>query len=70
ADAVGMSTVQETIAAVHGGMRVLGVSTITNLNDPDHPAPATVEAILAVAEKAAPRLGRMISGLAAELRGA
>jgi purine-nucleoside phosphorylase len=70
ADAVGMSTVQETIAAVHGGMRVLGVSTITNSNDPDRPAPATVEAILAVAEKAAPQLGRMISGIAAELCGA
>ena len=69
ADAVGMSTVQETIAAVHGGMRVLGVSTITNINDPDCPAPATVEAILAVAERAAPQLGRMISGIAAELCG-
>ena len=70
ADAVGMSTVQETIAAVHGGMRVLGVSTITNLNDPDRPAPATVEAIMAVAEKTAPQLGRIISGVAAELCGA
>jgi purine-nucleoside phosphorylase len=65
-----MSTVQETIAAVHGGMRVLGVSTITNLNDPERPAPATVEAIVAVAEKAAPQLGRIITGIAAELCGA
>jgi len=70
ADAVGMSTIQETITAVHGGTRVLGVSTITNLNDPDHPAPATVEEIVAVAEKAAPHLGRIFSGIAAELSGA
>jgi purine-nucleoside phosphorylase len=36
ADAVGFSTVMENIAAVHAGMRVLGLSTITNINDPDH----------------------------------
>jgi purine-nucleoside phosphorylase len=69
ADAVGMSTVQEVIAAVHGGMRVFGVSIITNLNDPDRPAPATVEAIVATAQKAAPQLGRIIWGIAAELSG-
>jgi purine-nucleoside phosphorylase len=63
ADAVGFSTVMETIAAVHGGLRVLGLSTITNINDPDDPAPATMEAILAVAQKTAPRLDAIIRGV-------
>jgi len=60
ADAVGLSTVQEVIAAVHAGMRILGLSVITNVNDPDRPVPATLEEIIAVADQAAPRLARLI----------
>jgi purine-nucleoside phosphorylase len=63
ADAVGFSTVQEVIAAVHGGMKVLGISVITNLNDPDRPAPATVEEIIDVARRAAPDLEKLIRGV-------
>jgi len=60
ADAVGLSTVQEVIAAVHAGMRILGLSVITNVNDPDRPVPATLEEIIAVADQTAPRLARLI----------
>jgi purine-nucleoside phosphorylase len=60
ADAVGFSTVQETIAAVHAGMQVLGLSVITNVHRPDTPQPATIEQILEVAQTAAPRLERLI----------
>ena len=60
AEAVGFSTVQEVIAAVHAGMRILGFSTITNINDPDNPLPATVEEIIAIARKVAPHLENII----------
>ncbi len=60
ADAVGFSTIQEVIAGVHAGMRVVGLSTITNINDPDNPAPATVEEIIAVANRAAPGVEKLI----------
>lgn len=59
-DAVGFSTVQEVIAAVHAEMRILGLSTITNVHDPDAPAPATVEEIITVAKGAAPKLATII----------
>ncbi len=60
-DAVGFSTVQEVIAAVHARMKVLGLSTITNVNDPDSPVPATVKEIIEVARKAVPDLDKIIS---------
>lgn len=60
ADAVGFSTIQEVIAAVHCGIKVLGLSTITNVNDPDHQEKATVEEIIDVAVKAAPKIGVII----------
>jgi purine-nucleoside phosphorylase len=67
ADAVGFSTVMETISAVHGGMRVLGLSTITNVCEPDAAVPASVETIIAVAESAAPRLGALIDAVLARI---
>ena len=69
ADAVGFSTVLETIAAVHAGMDVLGLSTITNVHQPDHPEPATLEEIIAVAEDAAPRLEALIRGVVEVIHG-
>lgn len=60
AEAVGFSTVQEAIAGVHAGMKILGISTITNVNDPDRPVPATVSEIIDVAKAAAPRLAAVI----------
>ena len=63
ADVVGMSTVPEVIVAVHAGMRVLGLSIITDMCLPDHLEPATVEKIIAVANGAEPRLTRLVAGV-------
>ena len=63
ADVVGMSTVPEVIAAVHAGMRVLGISIITDQCLPDALEPATVERIIAVARPAEPKLTALIRGV-------
>jgi purine-nucleoside phosphorylase len=63
ADVVGMSTVPEVIVAVHAGMRVLGLSIITDSCLPDALAPATVEEIIAVANRAEPDLTAVVRGV-------
>ena len=60
AQAVGFSTVQEVIAAVHGGMRVLGLSILTNVHHPDRPQKATLDEIIQVAEAAVPKVNNLI----------
>jgi len=67
ADAVGFSTVLEVIAARHAGMRVAGLSIITNVHDPDRPAPARLDQIIATANTAAPAMAAVISGVVAAL---
>ena len=67
ADAVGFSTVQEVIAGVHAGLRILGLSTITNLSDPDRPAPATVADIIAEARQTAPQVDALIHRIVEQL---
>jgi purine-nucleoside phosphorylase len=63
ADVVGMSTVPEVIVAIHAGMRVLGVSIITDSCLPDALAPASVEEIIAVANAAEPKLTELVRGV-------
>ncbi len=60
ADAVGLSTVIEVIAAIHAGIKVLGLSVITNINDPKNPVVATMESVISAAGKAAPELSSII----------
>jgi len=63
ADVVGMSTVPEVITAAHMGLRVLGLSIITDQCLPDALAPASLEQILAVAREAEPRLTALVRGV-------
>ena len=63
ADVVGMSTVPEVIAAVHAGMRVLGLAVITDECLPDALEPASLERILATAATAEPKLTALIRGV-------
>ncbi|MCU0960053.1 MAG: purine-nucleoside phosphorylase [Pirellulaceae bacterium] len=62
ADIVGMSTVPEVIVAVHAGLRVLGLSIVTDMCLPDALHPANIAHILAIANEAQPRLTRLVVG--------
>lgn len=63
ADAVGMSTVPEAISGVHAGLRVLGVSVISNLNLPDAMAPIDIDDIIATVNRAEPQLVELLMGV-------
>ncbi len=63
ADVVGMSTVPEVIVALHAGMRVLGLSIITDQCLPDSLEPADVATIIATARRAEPTLTALVRGV-------
>ncbi len=63
ADAVGMSTVPEVIAAVHAGLKVFGLSCITDLCLPDALQPVNIEEILETARKAEPKITLLVQKL-------
>ena len=67
ADAVGMSTVPEVIAARHLGLPVLAVSVITDLCAPGHLKPVVLADIFAAAATAEPRLTALIRAVVAGL---
>jgi purine-nucleoside phosphorylase len=63
ADAVGMSTVQENIAAIHLGMDVFAMSIITDMGIREEANVITHEEVLEAARQAEPRLTAIFKGL-------
>ena len=63
ADAVGMSTVPEAIMAAHCGIRLLGISAITNLAAGISPNPLSDEEVRQMAAQMSGRFGALVRGI-------
>lgn len=67
ADVAGMSTVPEVIVARHMGMRVMGVTIITDACQPDALEPVDLATIIETAKRAEPSLSTLVGGVVARL---
>ncbi len=63
ADAVGMSSVPEVIVARHAGMKVLGLSAVANVNDPDNFTPILLDDVIKGAREIGPVLQELIKNV-------
>ena len=68
ADAVGMSSVPEIIVAKHAGMDVLGLSVVSNVNNPDNFEPILLEDIIATAAAMTPKLEQLLMEIAKRIQ--
>jgi len=66
-DVVGMSTVPEALVAARCGMQVLGLSTVTNVCDPDHLGTTSGEEVAAAARSAERRIRTLLSATLREI---
>jgi purine-nucleoside phosphorylase len=67
ADAIGMSVVQEVIAAIHSGMKVLGIGNITDMALPDLEHHATEKEVLEIANRTGPVFRKLLKSILAEM---
>jgi len=67
ADAIGMSTCMEAIAAHHMGIKLLGISCLTNKNLPDCMMEASLEDVIAQAEKSSAAMTKLIRAILKEI---
>ena len=67
ADAIGMSTIPEVIVANQIRLPVVAVSVLTDECDPDNLKPINIQEILAIADRAEPKMIELFKGLIQEL---
>jgi purine-nucleoside phosphorylase len=67
ADAIGMSIVQEVISAIHSGMKVLGLATVTDMALPDAEHHATEQEVLDTANRTGPVFRKLLKSILAEI---
>ena len=60
ADVVGMSTVPEVIVGVHAGLKILGISAVTDICIPETLKPANIDEIIETANKAEPKMAKIV----------
>jgi purine-nucleoside phosphorylase len=63
-----MSTVLEVIVAMHSGLRVLGLSCITDLCIPDTLKPVDSDKVIAIAREAEPRITKLVQEIIRRLK--
>ncbi|HHG85499.1 MAG TPA: purine-nucleoside phosphorylase, partial [Bacteroidetes bacterium] len=66
-DTIGMSTVPEVIVAVHAGLRVLGISCITDMAIPETLTPPTHEHVMATANAIRPKFIKLVTHIIKEI---
>ena len=66
-DAIGMSTCMEAIAAHHMGIRLLAISCLTNKNLPDCMEEASLDHVIAQAEKSSAAMTKLIRAILKEI---
>jgi purine-nucleoside phosphorylase len=67
ADVIGMSTVHEVMVARHMGLRVLGLSVVTDMAIPDAHEHASGDDVIAMAEQAGASFRKLVKGIVAKL---
>ena len=68
ADMVGMSTVPEVIVGVHAGLKIFGISVITDECVPETLKPADIQKIIKVAKETEPKLTELMKEVIGKLK--
>lgn len=67
ADVVGMSMVPEAIVGVHGGLKIIGITVVTDLATPETVKPVNIQEIIEIAEATEPEITDLVKGFVARL---